>query len=353
MKQFLLVAGVDYERKGVDFRLFCNNRVKRMIMANKAAEEMTFQIFDLKAGQVITHEVAYPKGKRTETVNKTTPFDPITRSHYDRVGSGKDVHYEFKNGQRGMMSITDIYAAVRAIGSSDPGTLFEFSFFSHAWYGGPILVNSFDDGFLDGPPVSIGGPPTRTALGAARDADDKDPRAGKDFSPPNMSAAELKLFQDAYRADGYNWSWGCAFPRVIHEILHKLEHHRDYRSSGLADDQVFVFKNLRVNHIAHLESRLGVSLPDPRKVELEFKDLKRFFCSVTEGSYTQHLAVNSKKKTFGGVMGTYSEYDKGPRPLMHVDKGFARHFTFYKNYLGFSFDPEGRNYGEFTPTFTC
>ncbi|HEU0247350.1 MAG TPA: hypothetical protein VFR38_09735 [Gaiellaceae bacterium] len=140
---------------------------------------------------------------------------------------------------------------------------------------------------------------------------------------------------------------------MIHEILHKLEHHRDYRSSGLADDQAFVFKNFRANHIAELENRLGMIILDPKDVQLEFKELKQFFCSVTQDSYTHHLAVNSKKKTFGGVMGTYSEYDGGTQPLMHVHKGFARHFKFYESYFGFSYDPEGRKYGAFLPTFTC
>ena len=49
-----------------------------------------------------------------------------------------ETHHFFKNGQSGMMSVTDVYAAVQAIGSSDPGTLLELSFFSHAWHGGPL-----------------------------------------------------------------------------------------------------------------------------------------------------------------------------------------------------------------------
>jgi hypothetical protein len=53
------------------------------------------------------------------------------------------------------------------------------------------------------------------------------------------------------------------------------------------------------------------------------------------------------------VIGTYSEYDSGTLPLMHVAKSFGRHFNFYESYLGFSFDPEGRKYGEFSPTLTC
>jgi hypothetical protein len=353
MKQFILVAGVDYERKGVDFRLFCNSRIKRIIAANKAREDLTFQVFDVRAGEVVTHTITYPSGKRTETVAKGAPFAPVTRANYDRIGSGADAHYHFKDGQTGMISVTDVYAAVRAIGSSAAGTLLELSFFSHAWHGGPILVNSHDDGFAAGPPAIPGGPPTALPIGGARDPDDKDPRGHKDFTPPNMSAAQVAEFQAAYHPDAYSWSWGCAFPRVIHEILHKLERHRDYRQTGLADATVFVFDNFRADHILRLESVLGMLFLDPRRVELEFKELKRYFCLETEASYTHMLAVNSKRKAFGGVMGTYSEYDTGRLPLMHVHGGFARHLQFYKNYLGFAFDPERRGYGEFKPAFSC
>jgi hypothetical protein len=352
MKRFVLVGGFDYERKGVDFRIFCNNRVKRMVAANTAKEDMSFQVFDVRRGEVVTHDVTYPGGKKSESVTKTQPFAAITAANYDRIVTGTHVRHRFKDGQSGMMSATDVYAGVRAIGVSNPGELLELSFFSHAWHGGPILLNSDDDGVFTSPPSAPGGPPTITAVGAGRDPDDKDPRH-KDFLPPTMTAAQLKEFQDAYRADGYSWSWGCAFPRVIHEILHKLEHHRDYRSSGLADDKVFTFTNLRADHIDQLERTLGMLFLDPRNVDLEFKELKHYFCLMTQASYTHQLAVGSNKKAFGGVIGTYSVYDSGQLPLMHVEPSFARHFKFYENYLGFKFDPEGRKYGEFSPAFSC
>ena len=41
-------------------------------------------------------------------------------------------------------------------------------------------------------------------------------------------------------------------------------------------------------------------------------------------------------------MGTRSRLTTRALPLMSVEKGFARHFTFYKNYLGFAYDVEGR-----------
>jgi hypothetical protein len=168
-----------------------------------------------------------------------------------------------------------------------------------------------------------------------------------------MSAANLTLVRDAFHVDGYSWVWGCAFPRVVHEILYKLEHHRDYRSSGLSDTKKLVFRNFRAPHISALQDMLGVVFADPRRVEIEFGELKRFACLATQASYTHNLAINSDRKAFGGLIGTYSEYDHGRLALMHVHGGFAGHIRFYQNYLGFKVDPEGRKYGEFLPTFTC
>ena len=353
MKNFVLVAGYDYERHGLPFREHCDNRVKRLVAADRSHDDMTFQIFDVGSGEVVTREFTFPAGTRTEKTTVTRPFTRLTTANYNQVVSGGERHYSFKNGQSGMMSVTDVYAAVRAVGAAAPGTLMELSFFSHAWHGGPILVNSFDDGVMEVPSAVPGVPPTIVAVGAARDPDDKDPRVGKDFAPANMSAAELAEFRAAYHVDGFNWSWGCAFPRLVHEILHKLEYHRDYRSTGLPDAQLFVFTNLRTDHVDLLNAHLGITLPNPRRVELTFGSLKTFFCRMIVASYNHELAVRSQRKTFGGMIGTYSEPDTGRLPLMHINKGFGRHFAFYKNYFAFAFDPEDRKYGLYDPAFTC
>ncbi|MEZ4505685.1 MAG: hypothetical protein R2848_07420 [Thermomicrobiales bacterium] len=132
----------------------------------------------------------------------------------------------FLNDQRGMLGIMEVYAAVRRIGINHPGTLMELSFFSHAWSGGPILVNSTDDRMVTRPavpprtirvpagpfippiPVTIPGvPETVVALnGMDRDPDDYDPRE-IDFWPPNLSVDGKKDFRAAYHPSGVNWSW--------------------------------------------------------------------------------------------------------------------------------------------------
>jgi len=360
MKHLILVAGVDYEFKGVDFRLFCNNRMKRILSSNRKKEDLTFQIFDFRRGEVATHEFTYPAGKRVEKTTKLTPspFKSISTANYDkRVSSDGEAHYYFKDSQRDTMSILDIYRAVQKVGIGAPGTLAELSIFSHGYYGGPILVNSKDDGHINiiTPPSTVPGPFPLPS--GARDPDDMDPRSSKDFIPPTMDATALGNFQSAFSKDSYIWIWGCAFPRVVHEILHKIEGHPTYKERGLGDDTVFKMKNFNSAQADYLEMwvspALGGPFPDKRNIEIKFKFLKYFFCQMTETSYSQHIANNAKVKVYGAVQGTYSEYDSGMLPLMRVHKGFARHFTFYKNYLGFNFDSEGRKYGEYKPGFAC
>jgi hypothetical protein len=357
VKTYILVAGIDYEFKGVDFRLFSDNRMKRIMLANKKKDDLTFMIFDFKKGEVFTNKVTYPGGKQTE--NKSTlspsPFTPLTRANFDRFVVAGETHFKFKDGQHGTMSILDIYKAVQKIGTDSPNTLMELSFFSHAYMGGPILVNSFDDSTMN---FLLGTGTIPFPLPAnMRDPDDMDPRGTKDFIAPTMDATALTDFQNAFDPNGHIWIWGCAFPRLVHEILYKIEHNPSYKDSGLGDDVIFKITNFNNSQAELLERALLVELggpfPDKKKIEIKFKFLKYFFCKVTVASYSHKIAEQSKVKTYGGVMGTYSEYDTGHLALMRVEPSFTRHFTFYKNYLGFNFDPEGRWYGEYKPTFTC
>jgi hypothetical protein len=135
MRQLVLVAGVDYELHGVDFRIFCDSRVRRTIEANKSKEDLTFTIFDVRRGEVVTHEVTYPSGKRAEKTAKLTPspFKSVSQANYHRTVTGGQAHYRFKDGQRDLISIVDVYRAVQKIGVDAPGTLAELSIFSHGW----------------------------------------------------------------------------------------------------------------------------------------------------------------------------------------------------------------------------
>ncbi|MFE4665513.1 hypothetical protein ACFRI7_06270 [Streptomyces sp. NPDC056716] len=342
MKHFVLVAGYELPPKNLPFRTYCENRVRQHVAANRAKEDLVFQILDVGRGEVVIRTFTYPGGTRTESVAAVRSFEPVTRNHYN--GN------VFKENQDDVMSVLDIYDAVRTIGRTAPGTLMELSFLSHGFSHGPVLVDSLDDSMVEGPNPDTGRPETFWISDRFRDPDDKDPRT-KDFDVPNMTYGELAGFQAAYHPDAINWSWGCAFEKAAHQILHRLEYHPDYRSSGVPDDQVFVFTNFSASHVNHLTMILRTPFPDHRKVEITFGTLKLYFHKQLLASYSHALAVASGRTTFGALIGTYAERDTGPRPQMHINKQFTRHFTFYRNYFGFTFDPEGRWYGAYDPAF--
>ncbi|KZS47074.1 hypothetical protein AWU65_14635 [Paenibacillus glucanolyticus] len=358
MKHYIFVAGFDYQFKNVDFYLLCDNRVKRILVANKTKEDLTFKIFDFRRGDLISLSVTYPKGKLTILTSKLTPspYKKLTLDNYNRSEEHGESHYSLKDGQRNILSILDVYREVQQIGSSVPGSLMELSFFSHAWMGGPILVNSSDD-----ERVYITNRSTSTSVAfdlpsGARDPDDMDPRATKDFTYPAMDDASLKNFQQAFHKTGYVWIWGCAFYKHLHEFLTKIEKHSAYKETGLHDDTIFKFTNLDQIYRQMLENWLpefNTLFTNKTRIELKFKHLKYLFSKMVVASYSYQIAKNARVKTYGGLLGTFSDFDKGPPlPLMRINRSFHRHLNFYKNYLGFSFDPEGRLYGEYNPDYS-
>jgi hypothetical protein len=352
VKNVILVAGFDYTFKGINFRGLAENRMRRLVNANVKQEELWFTIIDFAVPDMVTHTFTYAGGKQKEAVVKRTPssYRKVSKSDYEDLGNSG--HYTLKEDLRGFMPPAEVYAEVQRIGRAAERTLMELSFFTHGHMGGPIIYNSFDDG-----QYMVGDVLMRT-VGNDRDPDDFDPRI-KDFSPPNMSPPDLAAFRRAFPDEGFVWLWGCVFPQLTHELLTKIENNPAYRDSGLGPEVIFRFTNLTSAQSSWLlrgipRTAFGGGTPDPKNFEVAFKYLKHFFCQQITATYSHHMAYASDVKTFAAVVGTYSQFDTNvPLPLMNVYPGFSRHFAFYRNYLGFAFDPEGRNYGLHKPAFVC
>lgn len=361
MRQYVLVAGVDYEFSGVNFRIFCDNRRKRIVESNKAHLELKFTTIDVRAGEIVVTDVTYPAGKKVESSSRSLALSPVTRASYATVTfPDGSTHNRFKPGQWGTASILDVYRIVREIGVSAPGTLAELSFFSHGWMGGPILVNSMDDRTALMPVPSVAPAPATvllTATGTMRDPDDMDPRPQYDFTAPTMDAAAQDLIQKAFAPDGFVWLWGCSFPAVVHHVLTAIERSSGYKNVGLADGDVLRLTNLSTDDVAYLETFLIPLIgpfPGPRStVSVPFKYLKYFVCVANRSAFAAQIADASNVPSRAAPLGTYADYDTGRLPLMSVYPGFTAHFTFYRNYLGMTFDPEGRRYGIYKPSVSC
>lgn len=360
MKQFLLVAGVDYEFKGVNFRQLADNRRRFLERQNTAKADLRFVTMDVRSGQVETREVTFPGGKRTESVSSVTPFATVGPASYQTLADGST---RFKPGQWTAMGITDVYQRVQDIGSADPGTLAELSIFSHGWMGGPILVDSDNDRTMEVtlpaiPPLTTS--PTTISLavqGFSRDPDDKDGRPGLDFRPPTMDPAMLVLFRKAFDSSAIAWLWGCSFPRAIHHTLWAMEQAKGYSGSGLGDDVVLDMPAVVDEDVAFLNQFLvgarPLFPPHSSSISIAFKHLKLAMCRANQSCYATALADAANVNVHAAPVGTYAEYDTSSDMLMNVFRNFTAHFTFYKNYLGFSLDPEGRRYAVYTPGRTC
>lgn len=358
MKQVVLVAGVDYEFKGVDFRQLADNRRRLLDRRNTARADLRFVTMDVRAGEVEVRDITFPGGKRTEAVTSSKPFTPVGRASYTTVGG----HTRFKPGQWTVMGMPEVYRRVQDIGAAAPGTLTELSIFSHGWMGGPILVNSDDDRTIELTiPNLFGAPSTMTVplTGTMRDPDDRDARPRLDFQAPTMEATQLDMFRKAFAADGVSWLWGCAFPKVVHHTLWAVEQAKGYTGSGLGGDVVLKLDAVVDEDVDLLNQLLtGVAgftpfRPRSSTVSVAFKFLTHAFCRANQASYAAALADASQAAVHAAPLGTYSEYDVGGDKLMNVHGGFTAHFTFYKNYLGFTFDPEGRRYAVYRPGLTC
>jgi hypothetical protein len=95
------------------------------------------------------------------------------------------------------------------------------------------------------------------------------------------------------------------------------------------------------------------------KVDVNLLGIKQRFQFFSDGSYSAVIAKKTRVKTFGALLGTYSDYERKPpaNPLMLIPRkkppyndNFTNVVNFYKTYLNQTIDPEDRGYGTFLGT---
>ena len=293
---------------------------------------------------------------RTATSKAT--HSPVTRANYS---TGLGHHTRFDTDPTGRMSITDLYAAVRAIGADKDakGTLVEVSIFSHGFWEGALLVNR-DDGF-----------PGR----AERDPDDKDSRVNKDFKPPNTTAAQMTQFRAAFAPGAFWWNWGCTFTESYRQVTHRFINSSVYRKTPAgklkdtnrikfdfpqdmaqdiySDDTIFFPQTTRV-------TTSGDTVFKDLAFERTVKEVKDFFLRGVRDSYHTAVAKASGVPVHGAFLGTYADYESNDKriklPLMAIPRSakiygtdFTRYLTMWVKDLGLATDPENHGYGVYPP----
>jgi hypothetical protein len=95
------------------------------------------------------------------------------------------------------ISILDLYAYLDSVGANAPSTVQEVGVFSHAWVGGPILRDTYDN----------------SGSATTRDPDDRDARP-KDWNGTGVMASYPRL-KAAFSSNASFKTWGCNQPVLI------------------------------------------------------------------------------------------------------------------------------------------
>jgi|SRR5579859_8037284 len=356
--QAIIMSGFDYFGGGVSFLGLAQNRQKRLLAASS---QMTVTIMDVAAGTItVSAMTKNDKNVLVRTSTTTTPNSSVTAANYS-LGLGHSPKGGFDTDPAGRMSITDLYDAIRAVGADKDtkGSLTEVSIFSHGFFQGPILVNTVDS----------------NPGGAARDPDDKDARARKDFKPPNMTAAQLTEFRAAFAAGARWWNWGCAFTATYRQVTARLIASPLYRRTPPGklkdtDKITFEFPQAMANDLYPLhpdffpqDTRVtpaGATVMKTLKFERTIKQIKDLFLGGVGNSYFNAVAKAAQVPTIGAFLGTYADYEQADKsiklPLMAVPRSvkiygtdFTRYINVWVKVLGFKTDPEGHGYGVYPP----
>lgn len=207
--EVILVAGWDYSG-GANNVAYCDSYREDLYAGNthrtgakttipKRIDDATVvTIFDFKAGE------------RIRTVKSASGWFELDRVLQGKVkthlGSYSVPANTRKRHDDDAISITHVYDYIVELGAKAPGAVKEFHIFSHAWAGGPILVESYQDAAY-----APGG-----RLETQRDPRDKDPRL-KDFDPVNMP--RLKGFKAAFAVNSTVKVWGCMATTAYRNLI--------------------------------------------------------------------------------------------------------------------------------------
>ena len=346
-KYIILVGGYDYSNGGVNFPSIAERRRLYLLRNNPQWQnnaEVIFIRFDVKAGKIDRNIF---NGSSRAWQGESSAHMAISRSQHYREN-------HLVNADPNIMSVTDVYKYIINLGKTEPGTLYEFSILSHGWFGGPVLLNSFQrDEFSTG------------ARASERDPLDKDGRT-KDFQAQNMNDDDWSNFRKAFASDGYYWVWGCLFSRAYFDTLYKVIQTKEFRSKAFGShsdsdtytitvNQDFVSKHYQVDPIFFPGN------PSEKTFTRSLLDIKKFLKRGLRRSYPGRVALDTGVTCVAAYLGTYSDYERShaghqaPNPVMVIPRNmtaygcdFTRPINFFKTYLSMPEDAESRGYGIYT-----
>lgn len=309
LKQYILVAGIDYPSIHNNYKLSGDYSVdvirrKKEIITKCKNNEIT-----------IIYTVSLLKG----TIEKTTIRNGKTL--IDNIGKYIPITFDdnykptfpyFSFTKEGVIRKWDIYGIIENIGDENPNTVMEFGVYSHAYYDGPILVDSksndvsIDNDFRKNDPVSI-----------------------------------EDSFAKAFNEKGKIFLWGCSFPKLLNLLFSKLRNNPKYKSSQINNNEIFSYasghfyvgKDFSEDPqylIKMINNYLSTNFKQEDKIELTFLQIKKIACINYLSTYASEMAKHFELTVIAALPATYANTS----PNFHISDLTFANVKFYKNHLG-------------------
>ena len=296
LDKYILVAAINYETGNSFINQLNNYKAK---IKNKKSSALI--IIDLNKGTIRT----IIDGKQ----DKIESYDAISKANYP---SG---HHFDPLGKSNYITKNTIYDIIVKIGENDSNTLVEASIFSHAYWEGPILVNS-----------------------NASDPIDIDMRIS-DISP---SIFNFTHFKNAFKTDGKFKIFGCQSHPPFNYLLKAIMKNSKYKKNGgISDTDEFVIDDLRIPkpHGGGNYDPVSSFIPPTLytdlgngKIKLIFSDIKTIFSSSYCENFAAKLAVKVDITVQYSLPATYASF--GQPEYFRISKDTEMNVPFYSTYLG-------------------
>lgn len=292
LKQYVLVAGMDYNTAN-SFIKYCNDYKAKITANNRAKDDLTFIIVDLKGSVEV-----FENGISTSIKY----FDKISKSNYPDRRNFSSL------GKSNYITKKTIYDLVEKIGLNKPGTLQELNIFSHAYAGGPILANSSEDDDID------------------LDMRKNDLR-NRIFDFAN--------FKQAFTDNGIVKIWGCQSHPPFNFLLKRVMQDPQYRKDGSTpDSEEFIIKNAAFENYGEITDYLAkdayTELSNNRIV-MTLLQLKKTFSYDYCNNFAGFLAAGTDMKVQYALPATYASF--GSPDYFRISDDTIMNIEFYNAYL--------------------
>jgi len=201
------------------------------------------------------------------------------------------------------LSILTAYAAIAYLGKIAPGCVREFHITSHAFYEGPVLINTDHPGVM-------------TSF-------EKQKLIDKDGRTSDFTHAEFiqgsKEFKAAFSKDAFSMIWGCNVNSTALEIVLAISKDLEY-IPGNSDMIKFRGKKMKIDSF-----RVSADTVNINGFDKTIQELTDLLEKMLDGGYALALAKASGKIAGGALLGTSSLSDAKHQDfktkLMHLPFG--------------------------------